>query len=104
MKSIKTTALSLALSFCALAFSMASLSAETFRGNWTIAPAKEAGKVRLALMHRMHGGSSHHESDWPASALQGLDLSASGKRDVQFNITRDAGRFDCEGYLKDGEG
>ena len=36
--------------------------------------------------------------------MQGLDLAVQGKRDVQFAITRDAGRFDCEGYLKDGEG
>ena len=55
-------------------------------------------------MHRMHGGNSHHESDWPASAFAGLDLIERGKRDVQFNVTRDAGRFDCEGYLKDGDG
>jgi hypothetical protein len=104
MKSIKTAALSLVLCFWTLTFSLASVGAEEFKGNWTIAPSKQSGHVRLGLMHRMHGGSSHHESDWPANALRGVDLSANGKRDVQFNITRDAGRFDCDGYLNGGEG
>jgi hypothetical protein len=101
---IRTTLRALALCAFALALAQASYAAEVFKGNWTIAPSKESGQVHLALMHRMHGGSSHHESDWPASALQGLDLAASGKRDVKFNIVRDAGRFNCEGYLDDGEG
>jgi hypothetical protein len=78
--------------------------AEEFRGNWTISKSKRHGMVQLGLMHRMHKGHSQHESDWPLKELQGLDLQPAGKRDVQFNITRDAGRFDCEGYLKDGEG
>lgn len=94
------------LVFCVftLALAQASSAAEDFKGTWTIAPSKQPGQVHLALMHRMQGGSSHHESDWPASALQGLDLAAGGKRDVQFNIVRDAGRFNCEGYLNDGKG
>jgi hypothetical protein len=33
-----------------------------------------------------------------------VDLAARGKRDVQFTITRDAGRFDCEGYMNNGVG
>ncbi|HEU5136826.1 MAG TPA: hypothetical protein VFU13_16890 [Steroidobacteraceae bacterium] len=100
----KATTLALVLCVWALGFSQPSHAADDFRGNWTIEPSKEAGKVQLALMHRMHGGSSHHTSNWPTSAFQGVDLAARGKRDVQFSITRDAGRFDCEGYLKDGEG
>lgn len=78
--------------------------AEEYRGNWTISKSERQGMVQFGLMHRMHGGHMQHESDWPLSALQGLDLGPAGKRDVQFSITRDAGRFDCEGYLKDGEG
>ena len=101
---IKSINLALLLFVCALSFSQPSRAAEDFKGNWTIAPSNEAGQVRFALMHRMHGGSSHHESDWPTSAFQGLDLAARGKRDVHFTITRDAGRFNCEGYLSDGEG
>jgi hypothetical protein len=104
MHSIKTTLRALVLCTLALAFAQMSYAAEDFKGNWTLAASKEAGHVRLALMHRMHGGSSHHESDWLVSSLQGLDLAARGKRDVQFGIVRDAGRFNCEGYLNNGEG
>jgi hypothetical protein len=100
----KITLRALALYAFALVFSQAAMAAEDFRGNWTISPSKKADQVHLALMHRMHGGSSHHESDWPVSSLQGLDLAARGKRDVSFSIVRDAGRFNCEGYLDDGEG
>lgn len=101
---IKATTLALMLCAWALSFPQVSPAAEAFKGNWTIAPSKEPGKVQLALMHRMHGGSSHHESNWPTNAFHGVDLAARGKRDVQFSITRDAGRFDCEGYLNEGEG
>lgn len=78
--------------------------AEEFKGNWTLSKSEKQGMVQFGLMHRRHGGHMQHESDWPVSTLQGLDLGPAGKRDVQFSITRDAGRFDCEGYLKDGEG
>ena len=101
---IKSTTLALVLCFWALGFSQSPQAAEDFKGSWTIATSKEPAQVRLALMHRMHGGSSHHETDWPTSAFQGVDLAARGKRDVEFSISRDAGRFDCEGYLNDGEG
>lgn len=101
---IKTAFRALVLGTFAMIFAQASIAAEDFKGNWTISPSKKADQVHLALMHRMHGGSSHHESDWPASSLQGLDLAARGKRDVKFAILRDAGRFDCKGYLDDGEG
>lgn len=103
MKSSKT--LFAALVLCALNLGLAHhvLAAEEFKGNWTIMPSKQAGQVRFGLIHRMHSGNSHHESDWPVSVLQGLDVTP-GKRDVQFTIARDAGRFDCQGYLNDGEG
>lgn len=104
MNSSKT--LFAALILCALNLGLAqqALAAEEFRGNWTVAPSKQPGHVQFGLIHRMHGGHSHHELDWPVSVLQGLDVSARGKRDVQFSIARDAGRFDCQGYLNDDEG
>jgi len=77
---------------------------EPYKGSWSMLKSQEAGKVRFGLTHRLHGGHSQHESDWPVNVFQGLDLSTSGKRDVAFSIARDAGRFDCEGYLKEGEG
>ena len=95
-----------ALVFCAftLGFTPASQAAEDFKGNWTIRSSKQPGQVHFGLIHHRDGGRSHSESDWPVSEFKGLDLAPQAKRDVNFNITSDAGRFDCEGYLKDGEG
>ena len=87
-----------------LALAQSALAAEEFRGHWTLEPSKEADHVRFGLSHHSRDGSSQHESDWPVSAFQGLDLTANAKRDVQFTVSRDAGRLDCEGYLKDAEG
>lgn len=79
-------------------------AAETFKGTWSILQSKQPGMVRFGLAHRRNGGHSNHETDWPVSALRGLDVNVAGKQDVVFSIERDAGRFACEGYLKDGEG
>ena len=73
-------------------------------GSWTLMPAEEAGKVHLTVIQRHERGMSHSGSEWPVSALQGLDLTTRARHDVTFTIARDAGRFDCEGYLTDGEG
>jgi hypothetical protein len=73
-------------------------------GNWTLHKSAEAGKVEFSLIEHHRGSNSTHESDWPASAFQGVDFSKPGRQDVHFTITRDAGKLDCEGYLKDGEG
>ena len=73
-------------------------------GDWTIHKSSEAGKVDFALIEHRHGGSSHHDSDWPVAAFSGIDLTKPGRQDVHFTITRDAGKIDCEGYLNDGEG
>ena len=73
-------------------------------GSWAITKSDEAGKVEFALMEHHRDGMSNHQSDWPISAFPGVDFSKPGKQDVQFTISRDAGKVDCEGYLKDGEG
>ena len=92
-----------ALLSCLLNLSTA-CAAEDFKGSWTMLPSKETGQVRFGLSHRMHGGSSQHESDWPVTAFQGLDLARKARHDVEFTVARDAGLIRCEGYLKDGEG
>jgi len=89
---------------CTLVIAFLALASENLSGSWTLRHSDEPGKVAFALITHHRGGTSHHESDWPASAFQGLDLSKSGKQDVKFAISRDAGRFDCQGYLEDGEG
>ncbi len=92
----------LALALCVSTVSGAALAEE--RGSWTLLPAEEAGEVHLTVMQRQARGMSHSGSHWPVSAFQGLDLATRERHDVTFSIVRDAGRFDCEGYLADGEG
>ena len=92
----------LAAAICAWMMSAAVFAAE--EGNWTLMPAEEAGKVHFGVFHRHDRGNSHSETDWPVSAFQGLDLATRARHDVKFTIARDAGRFDCDGYLTEGEG
>jgi len=89
---------------CVIAIARPAPAAEDFKGNWTIRPSSETGQVHLGLIYRRDGGRSQSEMDWPLAELEGLDLATSAKHDVKFSITRDAGRIDCEGYVRDGEG
>src|SRR3974390_2567314 len=77
---------------------------EVRSGDWTLSQSDTPGKVEFSLMEHHHGGNSSHQSDWPASSFQGVDFSKPGRQDVHFTITRDAGKLDCAGFLKDGEG
>jgi hypothetical protein len=102
---MKTTRFVVAGALCAWILMIGqALAAETFSGNWTLMPAEAAGKVNFGLVYRRGHDNSQHSSDWPVDAFQGLDLEQRGKQDVQFAVTREAGRFDCEGYLKNGVG
>ena len=102
---MKTTTSVVAGALCAwILLTAQALAAETFSGNWTLMPAETAGKVNFGLVYRHGQHNSQHSSDWAADAFQGLDLEQRGKHDVQFSVAREAGRFDCEGYLKNGVG
>src|SRR5579864_5069635 len=74
------------------------------KGDWTITVSDEPGKVEFSLISHHHNGTSSHQSDWPQSSFQGVDFSKAGRQDIHFTINRDAGKIDCEGFLKDGEG
>lgn len=104
MKTIKHGILALAFCVMALGFAQAAHAEEDFKGTWSIERSKEPGQVHLGLRHRSDRFTSNFEMDQPQSAFTGLDLTTPGKRDVTFAMTRDAGRLDCEGYIKDGEG
>lgn len=77
---------------------------EVHSGSWAVSKSDEPGKVQFALMEHRHDGMSNHQSEWAMSSFPGVDFSRPGRQDVQFTISRDAGKLECEGYLKDGEG
>jgi hypothetical protein len=89
---------------CVLAVALKDRAAEVHNGDWTISKSDLPGKVEFSLIEHHNGGMSNHQSLWPVSAFQGLDVSKAGRQEVNFAITRDAGKIDCEGFLKDGEG
>jgi hypothetical protein len=80
------------------------LSAQTRSGEWTLSRSDKQGKVRFTLQSSKDGDHFNTSSDWNASDFRGMDWSSSGKHDVHFTITRDAGSIECEGFLKNGEG
>jgi len=90
--------------FCLLFAVVKNRAADIRTGDWTIRKSDEAGKVEFSLIEHHHGGNSNHESDWPASSFPGVDFSKSGRQDVHFTISRDAGKIECEGFLNNGEG
>jgi len=88
-----------------LSFVSPAQSAEKFRGQWTLSPSRERGKIQLALtLTGPAGGKSRHASAWPVSAFNVLDLDSGGKHEVTFFIDRFAGRIKCRGFIEGGEG
>jgi len=94
--------------FAALVLCAWNLPATTFaaamKGNWTLAPSQEAGQLQFGLYIRNEDNNLQSSSGWPVSAFQGLDLANRERHDVKFAVVRDAGRFDCDGYLNEGQG
>jgi len=89
---------------CVMLFVVKNRAAEVRSGDWTISKSELAGKIEFSLIEHRHGGTSSHQSDWPASLFLGVNFSKPGHQEVHFIITRDAGKIDCEGFLNDGEG
>jgi hypothetical protein len=89
---------------CVLLVAVKNRAADVRSGDWTIRKSDDAGKVEFSLIEHHRGGTSSHESDWPASSFQGVDFSKAGRQDVHFTIARDAGKIECEGFLDNGEG
>jgi len=79
-------------------------AAEVDGGSWTLRKSSEPGKVEFSLIQHHHGGTSSHESDWSTGVFVGVDFSKPGRQDVRFTISRDAGKIECEGFLRDGQG
>jgi hypothetical protein len=90
--------------FCLIFAVVKGRSTDLRGGDWTIRKSNEAGKVEFSLREHHHGGDSSNESEWPASSFPGVDFSKSGRQDVHFTVTRDAGKIECEGFLNNGDG
>ncbi len=101
---MRRTVAYLVFASCVLLVAVKNRAADVRSGDWTIRKSEDAGKVEFSLIEHHHGGTSSHESDWPAGAFQGVDFSKAGRQDVHFTILRDAGKIDCEGFLDNGEG
>jgi hypothetical protein len=89
------TLVAIGAAVCALTGALASESNE---GKWAMHRAEAPGMVQFS-MHGSRGGFTHI-SNWSQSQFSGLDLA----QDTQFTLTRDAGKFEFEGTLKDGVG
>jgi hypothetical protein len=101
---IRRTLAFLVFAICLLVIVVRSLAADIRSGDWTIRKSDDAGKVEFSLIEHRHHGNSNHESEWAASSFPGVDFSKSGRQDVHFTISRDAGKIECEGFLDNGEG
>ena len=77
-------------------------------GEWVaeLKPSKP-GAINFTFHRRSEGGGFSMTGDWlPLSELQGLsaDAATTARTNVTFNIVREAGTFQCEGYFREGKG
>jgi hypothetical protein len=81
-----------------------------FAGQWTLeidSFNRVPGRVSLSLQYEnKSGGHSDHSQMIAREQLQGLseDQAMSSGASVQFQIRRDAGVFNCEGWFREGKG
>jgi hypothetical protein len=101
---LRRTLAFLVFAICVLTVVARSRAGDVRSGDWTIRKSEDGGKVEFSLIEHHHGGTSNHESEWPASSFPGVDFSKPGRQDVHFTIARDAGKIECEGFLDNGEG
>ena len=81
---------------------------EAINGNWSLSLGNAAGKVQL-MLSRSSGkhNMQHSRDDVPMSQLVGLttdQIGAPNGNVVKFQISREAGILECEGYMKAGGG
>ena len=94
----------LALTVIALG-AITTLGLDPQSGDWTLRKSDVQGKVHFSLIRdSVGGGNFQSSSDWPLDQFQGLDAAPSARHNVKFTVAREAGRFECEGFLENGEG
>lgn len=79
-------------------------ASETNSGEWSMQRSDAPGRVQLSLQSSGRGHQFSTTSGWPKSEFSGLDFSRPGSQDVRFAVTRDAGKFDFEGVMRNGAG
>jgi len=92
------------LCLCTFGLTVAARAADEFKGTWTLERSEQADQVEFGLAYHRFGHDSRSESNWALSEFQGLDIATTPRHDVQFSITRDAGRFNCDGFIQDHAG
>src|SRR5437870_9924333 len=88
--------------------SISSISAQTsITGEWVLEMKPGTDFVYFSIHHRSDNGGTHSSSsDIRADSLKGLSsaqASGSGSA-VSFQVVRDAGTLNCEGWFKEGKG
>lgn len=80
----------------------------TITGQWTAELNRDKpGEVQLTYHRRSEGGGfSMTGGAVSLNELQGLNTEAawSARANVNFNVVREAGTFQCEGYFREGKG
>jgi hypothetical protein len=76
------------------------MASEITSGQWTMQRSERQGMVQFAMQSSAKKHRFHTSSDWPTSAFSELDLA----QDTQFTLTRDAGKFEFEGALRNSAG
>jgi hypothetical protein len=81
---------------------------EAITGQWVAEFTDEPGVVYFSIQRRRNGwGNMNSSFEIQASSLQGLSATQAGNAsgaNVRFQLTRDAGSFECEGWFKGGKG
>jgi hypothetical protein len=82
---------------------------EPYTGQWIVEPARQANALHLTLNYssekrgRGNNITSFHVSPEQLRGLTPAQMMSAGTN-VQFQLVRDAGTFNCEGYFKSGSG
>ena len=69
--------------------------------------SNKPGEIHFTFHRRSEGGGFNMTGDsLPLTELQGLgaDVASAARTNVNFNIVREAGTFQCEGYFREGKG
>ena len=82
---------------------------DAYTGQWIIEPAREANGLHLTLMYsseKRGRGQNMNSFNISPDQLRGLTSAQvmSAGTNVQFQLARDAGTFNCEGWFKGGRG